>query len=209
MSLTKSYIDEKMKTLLPDCWFELNQMIEDRKAKTGEQYYRDSITFKGYFIGSKGYFSESYNYTVPNGKWVNELMKERFGFNERDIHNAWYRLDLIELSANPNKTKKIDKEFYNWLNDNFFKPMKDFTETCNHLRSTINSCNTDKQLADMYPEFVQYFNHCGITVKSSRQVPVVYGLPDKLKEFGWKGDETNPNKDLVETIKEDIEDDNK
>lgn len=54
------------------------------------------------------------------------------------------------------------------------------------LKATIMSCTTDKQLADMYPEFVQYFNKAGIVVKAQKHLPAKLGLPEGLVKYGLK-----------------------
>lgn len=89
----------------------------------------------------------------------------------------------------------------------------EYLETLRDLEITINSCTTDKQLADMYPEFVKYFNKAEITVKSQKQLPAKLGLPESLTKFGLvletEEERQSKQKDLEETIKQDIEEDNK
>lgn len=81
-----------------------------------------------------------------------------------------------------------------------------YEETLQNLRLTIESCNTDKQLADMYPDFVQYFNTAGIVVKAQKHLPAKLGLPDELTKYGLVlENQSNSNKSLEDAIKEDIE----
>lgn len=54
-----------------------------------------------------------------------------------------------------------------------------------NLAITVNSCVTDTQLAEMYPDFVQYFNSAGITkTPATKALPATFGLPDVLAKFG-------------------------
>ena len=70
----------------------------------------------------------------------------------------------------------------------------------NNLAIIVNSCTTDTQLADMYPDFVQYFNAAGITkAPATKSLPATFGLPDALAKFGLNlsGSE-KPTKDSTE-----------
>ena len=54
-----------------------------------------------------------------------------------------------------------------------------------NLAITVNSCVTNTQLAEMYPDFVQYFNSAGITkTPATKALPATFGLPDALAKFG-------------------------
>lgn len=61
-----------------------------------------------------------------------------------------------------------------------------FRKDLENLKYTINSCTTDKQLSNMYPDFVQFFNKAGITQKAVKQLPAVLGLPENLSKYGLK-----------------------
>lgn len=64
--------------------------------------------------------------------------------------------------------------------------LKQFQEDLCNLEHTINSCTTDTQLSEMYPDFVQFFNKAGITKKVVKQLPSVLGLPENLSKYGLK-----------------------
>lgn len=87
----------------------------------------------------------------------------------------------------------------------------EYQKTLDNLETTIDSCSTDKQLADMYPDFIKYFNAAGIVVQAQKQLPAKLGLPESLVKFGLvletKEEKESKQKALEEVIKEDIEDD--
>lgn len=87
----------------------------------------------------------------------------------------------------------------------------EYQKTLDNLQTTIDSCSTDKQLADMYPDFIKYFNAAGIVVQAQKQLPAKLGLPESLVKFGLvletKEEKESKQKALEDVIKEDIEDD--
>lgn len=87
----------------------------------------------------------------------------------------------------------------------------EYQKTLDNLQATIDSCSTDKQLADMYPDFIKYFNAAGIVVQAQKQLPAKLGLPESLVKFGLvletKEEKESKQKALEDVIKEDIEDD--
>lgn len=87
----------------------------------------------------------------------------------------------------------------------------EYQKTLDNLQTTIDSCSTDKQLADMYPDFIKYFNAAGIVVQAQKQLPTKLGLPESLVKFGLvletKEEKESKQKALEDVIKEDIEDD--
>lgn len=87
----------------------------------------------------------------------------------------------------------------------------EYQKTLDNLQTTIDSCSTDKQLANMYPDFIKYFNTAGIVVQAQKQLPAKLGLPESLVKFGLvletKEEKESKQKGLEDIIKEDIEDD--
>lgn len=88
-----------------------------------------------------------------------------------------YLPDDIERVAEP--YKQVYQEIMDWISE-----ILDYTEILINLKATIDSCTTDTQLREMYPDFVKYFNLAGITTKAVKQLPAKCGLPEKLTKYG-------------------------
>lgn len=114
---------------------------------------------------------------VPTDSYLRSLIGQK---------NNWNRILFPVRDKNPDYV--IDPDFepiYNKLVQ-LVKDCKEYKDVFDNLAITINSCTTDTQLADMYPDFVQYFNTAGITkAPATKSLPATFGLPDALSKFGF------------------------
>lgn len=99
--------------------------------------------------------------------------------------NSWNKILFPVKEKNPDYV--IDPDFKP-IHDKLTQLAKDceeYEDVFDNLAITINSCTTDTQLAEMYPDFVQYFNAAGITkTPATKALPATFGLPDALAKFG-------------------------
>lgn len=109
-----------------------------------------------------------------------------------------------------NNTKILDKDFEPLIQEmlSLAEEVQEYLDALDNLKHTINSCTTDKQLAEMYPEFIKYFNKAGIVQKTNKQLPSVLGLPQSLTKFGLVLE--SQRESIEEEIRKEIqEEDNK
>lgn len=115
---------------------------------------------------------------VPSESYLRSLIGQKQG---------WGTTIFPVKDKNPDYV--IDPDFepiYNKLAQ-LAKECEEYEDVLDNLAITINNCTTDTQLADMYPDFVQYFNAAGITKTSATKLlPATFGLPDALAKFGLK-----------------------
>lgn len=149
-------------------------------TETYEYATRIRITHWGYRHFDLTPFFPTY-YTVA--------FEEMFGKNSYQLHHF-----KIEDSKVPAFTELVTEIF---AKDEEYK---EFSDVLRNLKATIRSCSTDKQLATMYPEFVQYFNKAGIVQKAVANLPSVYGLPDALAKYGLNLAKTK--EEMAEEIQE-------
>lgn len=113
---------------------------------------------------------------VPTDSYLRSLIGQK---------NSWNRILFPIKEKNPDYV--IDPDFKP-IHDKLTQLAKDceeYEDVFDNLAITINSCTTDTQLAEMYPDFVQYFNAAGITkTLATKQLPATFGLPDALTKFG-------------------------
>lgn len=113
---------------------------------------------------------------VPTDSYLRSLIGQK---------NSWNRILFPVKEKNPDYV--IDPDFKP-IHDKLTQLAKDceeYEDVFDNLAITINSCTTDTQLAEMYPDFVQYFNAAGITkTPATKQLPATFGLPDALAKFG-------------------------
>lgn len=116
---------------------------------------------------------------------------------------SYYSTEFPVKQKNPDYVMDPDFEpIYNKL-DAFAKDCEEYEDVMRNLEITINSCNTDTQLADMYPDFVQYFNAAGITkTPATKSLPATFGLPDALSKFGLNLGSEQPTEepDNIDTL---------
>lgn len=113
---------------------------------------------------------------------------------------SWNRILFPVKEKNPDYV--IDPDFEP-LHDKLTQLAKDceeYEDVFDNLAITINSCTTDTQLAEMYPDFVQYFNTAGITkTPATKQLPATFGLPDALTKFGLELSSSPEPKEIEES----------
>ena len=113
---------------------------------------------------------------APSHEYVKNLIGQRLNY---------YCTEFPVKEKNPDYV--IDPDFkpvYDKLTQ-FAKDCEEYEDVMNNLAITVNSCVTDTQLAEMYPDFVQYFNAAGITkTPATKALPATFGLPDALAKFG-------------------------
>lgn len=63
---------------------------------------------------------------------------------------------------------------------------QEYLEHLKNVREIIFNCNTDKQLSEVFPEFVQFFNKAGIIHKTTPNLPAKLGLTEALCKYGLK-----------------------
>lgn len=127
-------------------------------------------------IEINGYYSFSIYITAPSAGYVKKLIGQK---------PSYYCQEFPVKDKNPDYVVDPDFEpIYNKLTQ-FAKECEEYEDVFDKLAITINSCTTDTQLADMYPDFVQYFNAAGITkAPATKALPATFGLPDALAKFG-------------------------
>lgn len=113
---------------------------------------------------------------VPTDSYLRSLIGQK---------NSWNRILFPVKEKNPDYV--IDPDFKP-IHDKLTQLAKDceeYEDVFDNLAITINNCTTDTQLAEMYPDFVQYFNAAGITkTPATKALPATFGLPDALAKFG-------------------------
>lgn len=123
-----------------------------------------------------GYYSYSIYVAAPSANYLKNLVGQKL---------RYYSTEFPVKDKNPDYV--IDPDFepiYNKLTQ-LAKDCEEYEDVFDNLAITINSCTTDTQLAEMYPDFVQYFNTAGITkAPTTKSLPATFGLPDALAKFG-------------------------
>nr|DAX34596.1 MAG TPA: Nucleotide modification associated domain 5 [Caudoviricetes sp.] len=127
-------------------------------------------------IEINGYYTYSIYVAAPSAGYLKKLIGQK---------PSYYCQEFPVKDKNPDYVVDPDFEpIYNKLTQ-FAKECEEYEDVFDKLAITINSCTTDTQLADMYPDFVQYFNSAGITkTPATKQLPATFGLPDALAKFG-------------------------
>ena len=146
-------------------------------------------------------WSTSIYLIVPTDSYLRSLIGQKQG---------WGTILFPVKDKNPDYAMDPDFEpIYNKLVQ-LAKDCEEYEDVLSNLANTINNCTTDKQLADMYPDFIKYFNAAGIVVQAQKQLPAKLGLPESLVKFGLvletKEEKESKQKALEDVIKEDIED---
>lgn len=113
---------------------------------------------------------------VPSDSYLRNIVGQAKG---------WGKILFPVKDKNPDYVMEPDFEpIYDKLTQ-LAKDCKEYEDVFDNLAITINSCTTDTQLAEMYPDFVQYFNSAGITkAPATKSLPATFGLPDVLAKFG-------------------------
>lgn len=187
-------VEHKLIKQIQDVIYEQEPLFKQYVDKYGINYSMRE-TFYVYGIKNSNY-STSIDLFVPT---VSIARKIILGSTESNSIHSPEKVQEAVLEPITKLAEAFDKQF-------------EYFDTLSNLRTTIDSCTTDKQLANMYPEFVKYFNKAEITVKSQKQLPAKLGLPENLTKYGLvleTEEERETKKDLEETIKQDIEEDNK
>nr|DAX35492.1 MAG TPA: Nucleotide modification associated domain 5 [Caudoviricetes sp.] len=147
-------------------------------------------------------WSTSIYLIVPTDSYLRSLIGQKQGWGT-----------ILFPVKNKNSDYAMDPDFepiYNKLVQ-LAKDCEEYKDALSNLAITINNCATDKQLADMYPDFIKYFNAAGIVVQAQKQLPAKLRLPESLVKFGLvletKEEKESKQKALEDVIKEDIEDD--
>ena len=127
-------------------------------------------------IEINGYYTYSIYVAAPSAGYLKKLIGQK---------PSYYCQEFPVKDKNPDYVVDPDFEpIYNKLTQ-FAKECEEYEDVFDKLAITINSCTTDTQLADMYPDFVQYFNAAGITkAPATKSLPATFGLPDALSKFG-------------------------
>lgn len=132
---------------------------------------------------------------VPSNSYLQDLVGQAKG---------WGKIVFPVKDKNPDY--EVDPDFesiYNKLTQ-LAKDCKEYEDVLDNLAITIHSCTTDTQLADMYPDFVQYFNAAGITkTPATKSLPATFGLPDALSKFGLNlsgSEEPTEEPDNIDTL---------
>lgn len=182
----EKYINEKLYAIFPPEWKKVNDYIaEFLKNDPNTNINRHYILLGLPFINEKGNLEYKYIQTCMPLYVTTQTWAKNYGFFLRNISISQYSPIVKPISlGNKEKREVKDASVADWFNDNFINPMREYETVCSELRDTIYSCNTDKQLKELYPEFEKYFTIVGITPVVSN-LPTVYGLPDKLKKFGY------------------------
>nr|DAV68808.1 MAG TPA: Nucleotide modification associated domain 5 [Caudoviricetes sp.] len=128
---------------------------------------------------------------APSHEYVKNLIGQRL---------SYYCTEFPVKEKNPDYVIDPDfKPIYNKLVQ-LAKDCKEYEDVFDNLAITINSCTTDTQLAEMYPDFVQYFNTAGITkTPATKQLPATFGLPDALTKFGLELSSSPEPKEIEES----------
>lgn len=138
-----------------------------------------------------GYYSYSIYVVAPSANYLKNLVGQKL---------SYYCTEFPVKDKNPDYVIDPDfKSIYDKLTQ-FAKDCEEYKDIFDKLAITINSCTTDTQLAEMYPDFVQYFNSAGITkVPATKSLPATFGLPNALAKFGLNlsGSE-KPTEDFTE-----------
>lgn len=132
---------------------------------------------------------------VPTDSYLRDLIGQAKG---------WGSLLFPVKDKNPDYVIDPDfKSIYDKLTQ-LAKDCEEYEDVFDNLAITINSCTTDTQLADMYPDFVQYFNTTGITkAPATKSLPATFGLPDALSKFGLNlsgSEELTKEPDNIDTL---------
>lgn len=142
----------------------LNSYVEPPYSR-----YREKIEING------RYWYSIY-VVAPSHEYVKNLIGQRL---------SYYCTEFPVKEKNPDYV--IDPDFkpvYDKLTK-FAEECEEYENVMDNLAITVNSCVTDTQLAEMYPDFVQYFNSAGITkTLATKALPATFGLPDALAKFG-------------------------
>lgn len=145
--------------------------------------YRESIEINGYY-------TQSVFIIAPSNAYLKSLIGQVVNY---------YSTEFPVRQKNPNYAMDPDfKPIYDKL-EAFAKECTEYDMLMNNLAITIHSCTTDTQLAEMYPDFVQYFNTAGITKTSAtKALPATFGLPDALSKFGLELSSSPESKETEE-----------
>ena len=141
---------------------------------------------------------------APSHEYVKNLIGQRLS----------YYCTEFPVKEQKNPDYVIDPDFkpvYDKLTQ-FAKDCEEYEDVMNNLAITVNSCVTDTQLAEMYPDFVQYFNAAGITkTPATKALPATFGLPDALAKFGLelssspKPEESEESTNIDSLVQQDLQ----
>lgn len=184
----EKYINEKLYVIFPPEWKKVNDYIveflkNDHDTNINHHYTLSRLPF----INEKGNLEYEFIQTCMPLYVTTQAWTKNYGFSLERISMNKYFPTAKPISLGTKEKREVnDASVADWFNDNFINPMREYETVCSELRDAIYNCKTDKQLKEMYPEFEKYFATVGITPAISN-IPAVYGLPDKLKKFGYKG----------------------
>lgn len=137
-------------------------------------------------IEINGYYTYSIYVAAPSAGYLKKLIGQK---------PSYYCSEFPVKDKNPDYVVDPDFEPIHDKLTQLAKDCEEYEDVFDNLAITINSCTTDTQLADMYPDFVQYFNTAGITKTSAtKALPATFGLPDALTKFGLKLKQTEKPK---------------
>lgn len=176
-------VEEECKTLLQEWVFNRCEPCAKEFHETYGLYERHHIDFT----------DRNYNYKyltviVPSYRWFTSPEKNsNFLVTNRYHSPEWEKVkekqpELAEICDKFHEGIELEKEYFEHLNN---------------VKVIIFNCNTDKQLSEVFPEFVQFFNKAGIVQKATPQLPAKLGLPEALCKYGFK-------LETVESVEEQI-----
>lgn len=175
ISKTKS----PLSTIHEECNEELQQWVYDHTEPCFKEFdttygsvVRDLLNFS-YYIGSR-YIYTSLNVRVPSYSWFSSA-------NNPYRLIAYNQFEVTDSRKNYPDLDKILTKFENGIEQE-----KEYQKHLSDVESIINSCTTDTRLAEVFPEFVQFFNKAGITEKVTTNLPAKLGLPEALCKYGFK-----------------------
>lgn len=173
-------IEEECKTLLQEWVF-----------NHCEPYVREFHNNYGLYDHHYINFSERYynalSVLVPSYNWFTS------GNNPHKLLTNNYHLpEWKQVAEKHPELAEICDKFYEGL-----QIQKEYLEHLANVKTIIFNCNTDKQLSEVFPEFVQFFNKAGIVQKATPNLPAKLGLPEALCKYGFK-------LETVESVEEQI-----
>lgn len=125
------------------------------------------------------FYNHQYKYLtvlVPCYKWFTSDKNSNAIATNNYKSDKWKEVE----KAHPDLAEICDKY------QEGLKLEQEYLEHLKNVKEIIFNCNTDKQLSEVFPEFVQFFNKAGIVHYAKPNLPTKLGLPEALCKYGLK-----------------------
>lgn len=170
-----------------ECQTQLQEWVFNHCEPCVRDYYNAYSLYEHHYINFSERDYNTLNVLVPSYRWFTS------DYNPHKLLTNNYCLpEWKQVAEKHPELAEICDKFHEGL-----QIQKEYLEHLANVKTIIFNCNTDKQLSEVFPEFVQFFNKAGIVQKATPQLPAKLGLPEALCKYGFK-------LETVESVEEQI-----